>query len=228
MFILLGKPFLYIKQMFLYLQIQDFSMIFDRLSGVFVNIISSLGYPGVFFLMMLESMVFPVPSELVMPFAGFLVADGKMSLWFAIIASSIGSITGSLISYYMAYFGGAPFISKFGRFVFLDREELGWTQRWFQKRGSWTILFSRFIPVVRHLISIPAGLGRMKLWKFIVATLIGATIWNSFLLWVGIKLRERWELVHQYSSQLDYLVIGLIVLALVYYIYKHLKHRHNA
>ncbi|MBI3036641.1 DedA family protein [Candidatus Woesearchaeota archaeon] len=201
-------------------------MIFERLSEIFTGIIASTGYLGVFILMVLESMVAPVPSELVMPFAGFLVADGKLNLWLVIVISSLASITGSLISYFVAYFGEKELIHRFGRFVFLDKEELEWTERWFQKHGSITILISRFIPVVRHLISIPAGLARMDLRHFILFTAVGATAWNTFLLWVGVELRERWELVHGYSKQLDVLIVALIIIAVAYYAYKHVK-RHK-
>ncbi len=200
-------------------------MLFERLSELFTNLIASTGYLGVFVLMVLESMVAPVPSELVMPFAGFLVADGKLNLWLVIVISTLASITGSLISYFIAYFGEKELIHKFGKFVLLDKEELDWTQRWFTKRGSITILISRFIPVVRHLISIPAGLARMDLKKFVFFTAIGATAWNTFLLLVGMQLRERWELVHKYSKQLDIVVVLLIVLAAAYLLYKHIKRR---
>ncbi len=202
-------------------------MLFERLSELFTGIIASTGYFGIFILMVLESMVAPVPSELVMPFAGFLVADGKLNLWLVIFVSTLASITGSLISYSIAYFGEKELIHKFGRFVFLDKEELDWTERWFQKRGSITILISRFIPVIRHLISIPAGLARMDLKRFILFTTIGATAWNTFLLWVGIQLRERWELVKQYSKPLDIIVIILVAAAAAYLVFKHIK-RHRA
>jgi membrane protein DedA with SNARE-associated domain len=202
------------------------AMIFERLSEFFVSIISATGYLGVFILMVLESMVAPVPSELVMPFAGFLVANGKLNLWLVIVLSSLASITGSLISYFVAYFGEKELIHRFGKFVFLDKEELEWTERWFRKHGSITILISRFIPVVRHLISIPAGLGRMNLKHFIVYTAVGATAWNTFLLWVGIQLREHWELVKQYSEPLDVIVVILVAAAAAYLVYKHVK-RHR-
>lgn len=203
-------------------------MLFERLSGIFTSAIASTGYLGIFILMVLESMVAPVPSELVMPFAGFLVADGKLNFWLVIVVSSLASITGSLISYFVAYFGEKELIHKFGRFVFLDKEELGWTERWFRKHGSITILISRFIPVIRHLISIPAGLARMDLKRFILFTAVGATAWNTFLLWVGMQLRERWEIVHKYSNQLDILVIAVIVVAVAYYAYRHVKRHRKA
>ena len=165
--------------------------------------------------MAMESMVAPVPSELVMPFVGFLVVEEKFSLWAAIFAASLGSITGSLISYYVGYFGGRPVILKVGRYLLLNEEHLEWTERWFGRHGSWTIFVSRFVPVVRHLISIPAGLGRMRLLPFCVYTLIGATMWNSFLLWCGYKLRQNWMLVEQYSRELDMLMaVGLVAVAI--------------
>ncbi len=200
-------------------------MIFERLSGIFTSVIASTGYVGIFILMMLESMVAPVPSELVMPFAGFLVADGKLNLWFVIIVSVLASLAGSLISYFVAYFGEKELIHKFGRFVFLDKEELEWTEQWFQKRGSVTILISRFIPVIRHLISIPAGLGRMNLKRFILFTAVGAAAWNAFLLWAGMQLRERWELVRNYSTQLDAAIVIIIAIAVTFFIFKHWKRK---
>ncbi len=203
-------------------------MLFERLSELFTGIIASTGYFGVFILMVLESMVAPVPSELVMPFAGFLVADGKLNLWLVIFVSTFASIIGSLISYFIAYFGEKELIHKFGRFVFLDKEELDWTERWFRKHGSITILISRFIPVIRHLISIPAGLARMDLKRFILFTTIGATAWNTFLLWVGIQLRERWELVKQYSKPLDIIVVILVAAAAAYLVFKHIKRHRKA
>lgn len=195
----------------------------EQLAGYFTYIIEKLGYLGAGFLMTLESMVAPVPSELVMPFVGFLVVEGKFSATASIISTSIGSIVGSLISYYLGYYGGRPLVLKVGRYFLLNHEHLEWTERWFARHGSWTILVSRFIPVVRHLISIPAGLGRMRLLPFCVYTLIGATIWNSFLLYCGYRLRQNWTLVQQYSHELDIIaVIGLAICG-VWFVATHLR-----
>ena len=141
-----------------------------QLTEYFTYIIEQMGYWGAAFLMALESMIAPVPSELVMPFVGFLAADGKFSIPMAIVFTSIGSLVGSLISYYLGLWGGRPLVLKAGRYLFLNHEHLEWTERWFAKNGSWTIFVSRFIPVVRHLISIPAGLGRMNVWRFSIFT----------------------------------------------------------
>lgn len=185
-----------------------------------VAFISATSYPGIFLLMVLESMVFPVPSEAVMPFAGFLVHDGQFTFTGVIIASTLGSIVGSLASYAMGFYGGKPFIKKFGKYLLLDVHDLELTEKFFAKRGELTIFISRFVPVIRHLISIPAGLGKMKLGKFIVYTTIGAGLWNSFLAIVGYKLKENWQEVMKYSHIIDIVVVVILGLAFLYYAYK--------
>ncbi|MGO8880092.1 MAG: DedA family protein [Desulfomonilaceae bacterium] len=185
-----------------------------QLTVYFTYIIEQLGYWGAGFLMALESMIAPVPSELVMPFVGFLAAEDKFSIPTAILVTSLGSLIGSLISYFLGLWGGRPLVLKAGRYFFLNHEHLEWTERWFDKHGSWTIFISRFIPIIRHLISIPAGLGRMNLSHFCIFTIVGATMWNSFLLFCGYKLRQNWTLVQQYSHELDMVVGGLAIVAL--------------
>jgi membrane protein DedA with SNARE-associated domain len=185
-----------------------------------VAFIAATSYPGIFLLMVLESMVFPIPSEAVMPFAGFLIVDGQFTFTGVIIASTLGSIVGSLASYAMGFYGGKPFIKRFGKFLLLDTHDLDITERFFAKHGELTIFISRFIPVVRHLISIPAGLGKMNLWKFIVYTILGAGLWNTFLTYVGFKLKENWTAVMQYSHTIDIVVVAVLGLAFLYYIYK--------
>ena len=192
------------------------------------TIISNTGYPGLFIAMMLESMVFPLPSEAVMPFAGFLIHDGKFTLPLVIIASTLGSIVGSLLSYFIGKYGGKPFIDRFGRFLLLNREDLDATERFFTKYGEATIFFSRFIPVVRHLISIPAGTGRMNLIKFSIYTILGAGMWNTFLAVCGLHLRSRWESVMHYSHYIDIAVVVLLAAGLAYFVKKHLQRRKKA
>jgi membrane protein DedA with SNARE-associated domain len=185
-----------------------------------VAFIAITSYPGIFLLMVLESMVFPVPSEAVMPFAGFLIVTGQFTFTGVIIASTFGSITGSLASYAMGFYGGKPFIKKFGKFLLLDTHDLEITERFFAKHGELTIFISRFIPVIRHMISIPAGLGKMKLWKFVVYTIMGAGLWNAFLAYVGYKLKENWTEVMKYSHIIDIVVVAVLGLAFLYYAYK--------
>lgn len=193
-------------------------MLTELITKIAIYILDTTGYFGAAFLMALESMIAPVPSEAVMPFVGFQVADGKWSLIPSIVATSIGSITGSLISYLIGYYGGKPFVLKVGKYLLLNKNDLEKTERFFHARkGTITLFLSRFIPVVRHFISIPAGTGKMPLIPFIIATLIGATMWNVFLLFCGMKLREHWMIVQRYSHHIDvFIVLGMLVTVVIF------------
>lgn len=204
-------------------------MLTEMVSQFAVKCLETTGYAGAAFLMALESMIAPLPSEAVMPFVGFLVVDGKWNLWLSILSTSLGSIVGSLASYLMGYYGGKPLVLKVGRYLLLDRHDLELTERFFSRRsGTATIFISRFVPVVRHLISIPAGVGRMPLAPFLLATLVGATLWNTFLLVCGMKLREHWVIVQRYSHQVDLVVVALLVCVLGVFVRLKVAHRKSA
>ncbi|MGY4884066.1 MAG: DedA family protein [Nanobdellota archaeon] len=190
-----------------------------------INVISSLGYFGIFFLMVLESMIFPMPSELVMPFAGFLISTGEMSFIFVVLFATLGSIVGSLISYYIGRYGGDKFVLKYGKYFLLNQEHLKNTEKWFSKKGELTIFIGRFVPVVRHFISIPAGVGKMDLKKFSFYTIIGAGIWNFFLAYVGFVLGNNWERISQYSDYLSWGVLIIVVIVGAYFLWKEIKKR---
>lgn len=192
-----------------------------------IAITSALGYPGLVFLMALESMVVPLPSELVLPFAGFLVAQGQFNFWLSLMAAAVGSLVGSLISYAMGYYGGDRFVRKFGKYCLLDESDLNTAERWFARRGEITIFISRFVPVVRHLISIPAGIGKMNLLKFSFYTVVGATIWNAILLYLGYVLGNNWASIRQYSEKFSILVALLLILAVAFTLWRHWKHKHK-
>jgi len=202
-------------------------MIVEKLVEYITLAISATGYLGIFFLMALESMIAPAPSEVVMPFAGYLVLQGRFDFWLALLASSLGSIFGSVLSYYIGSYGGRPLILKFGNYLLLEEEHLEWTEKWFKKQGDKTIFISRFIPVVRHLISIPAGIARMPMRRFLVYTFIGATIWNAMLLYAGFKLGSHWDKIHQYSKELDIIFVIAVALFLAYFILKHHKKKNE-
>ncbi|PKN09037.1 MAG: DedA family protein [Deltaproteobacteria bacterium HGW-Deltaproteobacteria-8] len=204
-------------------------MLTEVISEFAIHILDTTGYAGAAFLMGLESMVFPVPSEAVMPFVGFLVADGKWGLFEAILATSIGSFLGSYLSYLMGYYGGRPFVLSVGKYLLLDKHDLEMTERFFHRRGgALTLFLSRFIPVVRHLVSIPAGIGKMRFWPFALATTLGATMWNSFLLYCGFKLRENWSMVQTYRHHFDALIVGMLVVSIAWYVWYKLKRRRAA
>jgi membrane protein DedA with SNARE-associated domain len=189
----------------------------------FVKIIEAGGYAGIVLLMTLESMIAPVPSEAVMPFAGFLWFLGKMSFLPIVLWSILGSLVGSLISYYIGYRGGEPIVRRYGKYIFLNEEHLEATKKFFNKHGGKTIFIGRFIPVIRHFISIPAGAGKMNVFQFVVYTFFGAGIWNAFLVWAGYALAENWMTIRKYGEAIDVVLIIFIVSFAVYYIYNHFR-----
>jgi membrane protein DedA with SNARE-associated domain len=196
---------------------------FEHLFDFITKIISETGYLGICFFMILESMIAPIPSEAVMPFAGFLTAQGKFLIWYVLVASSLGSMIGSYLSYAIGLYGGRPFLDKFGKYFLLDHHHLEITEGFFAKYGDKAVFVSRFIPVVRHFISIPAGMAQMNFWKFSIYTLVGATSWNMFLVWLGFLLRERWSDIKKYTHYLDYLVVLIILVGIVYLYSKLIK-----
>lgn len=201
-------------------------MLTETISSLAIQCLDATGYYGAAFLMALESMITPVPSEAVMPFVGFLVADGKWSLGTAIFATSMGSIIGSLISYLMGAYGGKPFVLRVGKYLLLNEHDLIITERFFNRRsGALTVFISRFVPVVRHLISIPAGVGKMPLVPFLLVTAVGATMWNTFLLYCGMILREHWTSVQRYSHQIDIVVVAVILVGMAWFFRARLRRR---
>jgi membrane protein DedA with SNARE-associated domain len=163
-----------------------------------------------------------------MPFAGFLAAEGRFSFALVVLFSSLGSIVGSLLSYFLGKYGGNRLVLKFGRYLFLDASDLEKTERWFAKKGDRTVLISRFIPVVRHLISIPAGIGKMHLKKFCIYTLVGATAWNTFLAYLGYVLGRNWQEIRHYSEYISISVAVLLAAAFVYMVYHHIKDKRKS
>ncbi len=201
-------------------------MITELISKIAVQILDATAYLGAFILMALESMIAPVPSEAVMPFVGFLVTDGKWNLWLALLSTSLGSLAGSLISYWMGYYGGKPLVFRVGKYLLLNRHDLELTERYFnQRQGLLTVFAARFIPVVRHFISIAAGMGKMPLLPFMLVTLIGATLWNGFLLYLGMRLREHWTVVQKYSHQIDVVIVILAVIGIAWFLRSRLAAR---
>lgn len=196
--------------------------IFTTIGSFALSAIQQLGYGGIFFLMMLESMVVPVPSEFVMPFAGFLVAQGKFNFILVIIVSTIGSVTGSLICYYIGKTGGLILVEKYGKYVLVGTEDIKKTEEWFSKRGEFTVFFARLIPVIRHLISLIAGVGKMNVKKFILYTILGAALWNSILTYLGIILGQHWDEVSQNLKGVDIVIVILLIVGCLYFVYRHL------
>lgn len=177
-----------------------------------LNTIGSMGYPGIFLLMAMESSIFPVPSELVMPPAGYLVQQGQMNMTLVILSGTLGSLAGAYLNYFVALWLGRPLLVRYGRYVWIKEEHFNRVEGFFQRHGEISTFIGRLLPVIRHLISIPAGLARMNHLRFTLYTLIGAGIWVSVLAWIGYFIGAERELIVQYSHQA---VLGAIALCVV-------------
>jgi membrane protein DedA with SNARE-associated domain len=197
----------------------------EFVAGLGERLIGSIGYGGLFLLMVAESMVLPVPSEAVLPFAGFLVTDGAFSLWGVILVSTLGSLVGSLLSYGLGRFGGRRFVARYGRYLLLNQGDLERTDRFFQRWGLTAILAARFIPIARHLISIPAGLAGLPVLHFSVFTIAGAGLWNAFLTGCGLLLREHWKAVLRYGYIFDIAVMAVLLGLAALFVLRHLRRR---
>ena len=180
------------------------------------QLISTLGYPGIFITMTLESMLMPIPSEAVMPFVGFLAYEGKMEIWIAVLVSSLANLAGSLIAYAVGRYLGRGFILNYGKYILLNIHHLELTEQWFLKYGSIAVLFSRMLPVVRSIIALPAGIGKMNIWRFCLFTFIGSVPWNLGLIYAGYLLKENWGMLERYTVYIDIIAITAIVAVLVY------------
>ena len=202
--------------------------VFEQITEWCTHVIEMGGYPVLAGLMALESMIAPIPSEAVMPFAGFLAYQDKMNLPLIWLYSTIGSVAGSLASYYMGMYGGRPLILKVGKYLLLNVHHLDQTEHFFGKYGGITVFVCRFIPVVRHFISIPAGMGRMKLVTFLIYTIIGASIWNMFLAWAGMKLRENWTSLRPYFHYVDLAILYGAVIVIIWFFWTQIRLRMNS
>lgn len=179
------------------------------------GVVRDIGYPGLFLLIVLESTMVPIPSLLVMPFAGFLASRGEFSLPVILVINSTAALTGSSLSYWLGAAGGKPLLLRYGKYLFIRPKDIEKTEAYFAKHGGKTIFIGRFLPVVRHLISIPAGIARMPLPAFLTLTFLGATIWGGGLMVLGYQLGSNWESIAQKAKRVDLLVAGLIVIVIL-------------
>ncbi len=179
------------------------------------HIVRDMGYPGVFILIMLESTLVPIPSELVMPAAGFMASQGEFSLPVVLAINSIAALVGSGIGYWIGAVGGKPLLLRYGKFLLIRKHDIEKTETYFAKHGKATIFIGRLLPVVRHFISIPAGIARMPLRSFFLQTFLGSTLWGGFLIFLGYELGDHWETVAKKIKHVDLLVGGLIIVGLL-------------
>src|SRR5512147_2854052 len=183
--------------------------------------IGALGYPGIFLLMAMESSVIPIPSELVMPPAGYLAQQGQMNMAAAILCGTIGSLVGAYANYFAAHHLGRPLILKYGKYVWITEEKFAKVETFFKDHGEVSTFIGRLLPVVRHLISLPAGLAGMNHVKFSLYTLLGAGLWVTVLSYIGYFIGANKELIMQYSHQALIGAVLMSVVIIAVYIWNH-------
>src|ERR1041384_5722148 len=205
--------------------------IIEILSAFIVATISTLGYAGIVLLMAIESACIPLPSEIIMPFSGYLVYTGRFNIWLVSVAGAVGWVVGSLVAYWIGMYGGRPLIEKYGRYILISRHDLDLADRWFARYGEAIVFASRLLPVVRTFIAFPAGVARMNVPRFILYTFLGSFPWCLGLAYVGQLLGAQWDtnpLLKTWFHRFDF-VIGLVILAgAVWWVWRHIKHARGA
>jgi len=199
------------------------SHLLELLAHFIISLIESSGYLGIFILMTLESALIPLPSEVTMPFSGFLVTQGTFNFWFVVLAGSLGNLVGSLMAYCLGFYLEESLLRrmvvKWGKFILLTEDDYDKAERWLNKYGEIISFTSRLLPAVRTFISLPVGVAKMNVIKFSIYTFIGSFLWSIFLTFIGVKLGENWHSISDYFHKFD-LVIGiLLVAAVVFYIW---------
>lgn len=208
----------------------------DSIVAFLVNLFATLGYGGIVVAMAIESASIPLPSELIMPLAGFDVVQcakpGQCAHTFTLfgvsVAGAVGGTLGSIVAYAVGAYGGRPLLERYGKYVLISRHDLDLADRWFRRYGDGTAFFSRLLPVVRTFISLPAGVARMPFAKFVAYSFVGSLIWSAILAYAGMKLGENWERVRAVMQRLDYPIAALIVALIALYVYRHTRRRAGA
>lgn len=194
------------------------------LAGFVTGTIGSLGYGGVVLFMAIESACIPLPSEVIMPFAGYLVSKGELSLWGVTLAGAVGCVLGSLVAYAVGAWGGRPLAQKYGRYLLISHQDLALADRWFERHGEITVFVGRLLPVVRTFIAFPAGVARMTLGRFVVYSFIGSLIWCWALAWIGARLGDHWDSLGSFFHRFDALILAVVLAGLAGWVWRHLRH----
>lgn len=196
-----------------------------------VNAISTIGYPGVFISVFLESFFAPIPSEIILPFSGFVASTGKMNLIFVIVIATVAAYLGSLPFYFIGKWGEKPvinFINKYGKYLFIQQKDVDKVFGAFDKYGKGVVFFGRFIPMIRTLISFPAGVAKMQFARFSMYTLFGSLTWNILLTYAGYQLGDHWSVVSKWIEKYQNVILVLIIIAVLLYIIRRIKSRRGA
>lgn len=197
------------------------------LTHFIIDIIGKSGYLGVFLLMTAESALIPFPSEVTMPFAGYLAFTGKMSFWLVVLTGTLANLFGSILAYLLGWWGEEHLIrnliKKWGKFLLISEHEYDQSEKWFRKYGEKIVFFSRVLPIIRTFISLPAGIAKMNFVRFSVLTFFGSFIWSLFLTYVGFSLGKNWHSIEGIYRKFEYLIVAAVVILAIWYIYHKLK-----
>jgi Uncharacterized membrane-associated protein len=185
-----------------------------------IAFIASLGYWGIAIGMAIESCNILLPSELILPFGGYLVYKGILSYYGVAIAGALGGTFGSLVSYYIGLIGGRPFLERYGKYLGLPQRKLIQAEQWFARYGNSTVFLTRLLPGIRTFTSLPVGAARMNIGYFTVYTFAGSLIWSLLLTYIGMMLGENWEIIKTWFHLIDFIVIIAVIFAVLYYLYK--------
>jgi membrane protein DedA with SNARE-associated domain len=201
--------------------------IIEKIAEWALNLISSTGYAGVFITMAIESAGIPIPSEIVLPFSGFLASTGRFNIYLIVIVATTANLLGSLVFYWIGYFGGTKFLKRYGRYLLVHEPEIYRLEKWLERHGGKVAFFSRMLPGVRTYSSIVIGSGKSKLPTFIGYTILGSVIWNSIWTYLGFYAGSRWDQFAPYMKKFDYLIVAVIIVAVVWFFAKHI-HREKS
>ncbi|MGB9792757.1 MAG: DedA family protein [Thermacetogeniaceae bacterium] len=191
--------------------------LFERVVAATVDFIARLGYWGIAIGMAIESANIPLPSEVILPFGGYLVSQSRLTFWGAVLAGTIGGTLGSIASYFLGRMGGIPLLLRYGSFVHITEERLRQAERWFERYGEKAVFIARLLPVVRTFISLPAGVARMRFGRFVVYTFLGSLPWSAALTYAGVKLGENWAVLEPLFRRFDILILAVAAAAVIFF-----------
>ena len=198
--------------------------LFSVLAAAIIELITRGGYLGIVLLMGIESACIPLPSEIIMPFSGYLVFKGTLVLWLVVLAGAVGCVLGSLLAYAIGAWGGRRLVERYGKYVLVSRKDLDLADRWFRERGGLIIFVGRLLPVVRTFIAFPAGVARMPIGRFCLYTFLGSLIWCWLLAFIGVKLGQHWDTLGVWFHRFDVVILAALLLALGLYVWRHVRH----
>jgi len=203
------------------------TLIINYLTHLIISVIEKTGYGGIFLLMAAESALIPIPSEVTMPFSGFLVTKGVFNLILVVVVGALANLFGSLLAFWLGYYGGETVvrsvIKKWGKYVLVDVRELDRSEKWFRRYGERIVFFSRVLPIVRTFISLPAGIARMNVWKFSLFTFVGSLIWSTVLTYIGFAMGKNWHTLETYYRKFEILIVIAGAALFIWYVWHKLR-----